>query len=208
MSNTKKQYKVLLADDHQVIRDLVASMLQNEDDFEVTQASNLQDVENLISDFGSYDIILLDFAMPGMNGLQGVEKIIKANDGKPVVLFSGLDNRSIMHNALTLGAKGLISKNNPADSIPNIIRFILSGQTYMPPDMFKEPISNCSDVQLSTRETEMLTCLKSGMTNREISEAIGIKDSTVKLHIKTLCTKIGAKNRVQAVMIAESMGLG
>ena len=54
----------------------------------------------------------------------------------------------------------------------------------------------------------MLTCLRAGMTNREISEQIGIKDGTVKLHIKTLCTKLGAKNRVQAVMIAESMGLG
>jgi len=206
--NDTKQYRILLADDHQVIRDLVASMLRQEKDFTVMEASNFSEVLKLIGDFGPFDIILLDFTMPGMNGLQGVEKAIQENLDQPVVLFSGLDNRSIIHNALKLGAKGLISKNNPADSIPNIIRFVLSGQTYMPPDMFNQTNSNESDIKLSSREAEMLTCLRAGMTNREISEQIGIKDGTVKLHIKTLCTKLGAKNRVQAVMIAESMGLG
>ena len=78
----------------------------------------------------------------------------------------------------------------------------------MPPELFKQKSTEANDIKLSQRETEMLTCLKSGMTNREISEKIGIKDSTVKLHIRTLCTKLGAKNRVQAVMIAESMDLG
>ena len=183
-------------------------MLRQEKDFTVMEASNFSEVLKLIGDFGPFDIILLDFTMPGMNGLQGVEKAIQENLDQPVVLFSGLDNRSIIHNALKLGAKGLISKNNPADSIPNIIRFVLSGQTYMPPDMFNQTNSNESDIKLSSREAEMLTCLRAGMTNREISEQIGIKDGTVKLHIKTLCTKLGAKNRVQAVMIAESMGLG
>jgi two-component system nitrate/nitrite response regulator NarL len=200
-----KKYRILLADDHQVIRDLVASMLRQEDDFIVSEASNFPEVQQLIKDFGPFDIILLDFAMPGMNGLQGVEKAIQDNQEQPVVLFSGLDNRSIIHNALKLGAKGLISKNNPADAIPNIIRFVLSGQTYMPADMFQQPNTAETDIKLSQRESEMLTCLRAGMTNREISEKIGIKDGTVKLHIKTLCTKLGAKNRVQAVMIAESI---
>ncbi len=204
-SSNKK--KVLLADDHQVIRDLVASMLRNEEDFTVDEASDFLEVEQIIKDKGPYDIILLDFTMPGMNGLQGVEKVIDLNDDKPVVLFSGLDNRSIIHNALELGAKGLISKNDPANSIPNIIRFILSGQIYMPPDLFKKSSNESSDIKLSPRETEMLACLRSGMTNREIGETIGIKDATVKLHIRTLCNKLGAKNRVQAVMIAESLGL-
>ncbi|MFG6572217.1 response regulator transcription factor [Sulfitobacter sp. 1A13353] len=205
--NDKKKYRILLADDHQVIRDLVASMLRKESDFHVTEASNFSGVQEVIKDFGPFDIVLLDFAMPGMNGLQGVEKCIELNASKPVVLFSGLDNRSIIHNALSMGAKGLISKNDPADSIPSIIRFILSGQTYMPADLFKQTSNDESEIKLSERETEMLGCLRSGMTNREISEEIGISDGTVKLHIRTLCNKLGAKNRVQAVMIAESMGL-
>ena len=77
----------------------------------------------------------------------------------------------------------------------------------MPADLFKQTSNDESEIKLSDRETEMLGCLRSGMTNREISEEIGISDGTVKLHIRTLCNKLGAKNRVQAVMIAESMGL-
>lgn len=198
---------VLLADDHKVIRDLVAGLLKDQGDFDVDQAGTLPEVEDCISAHGPYDIVLLDYAMPGMAGLAGVEKVIAANGDNPVVLFSGLDNRTVISNSMKMGARGIIPKSNSASSIPDIIRFILTGQTYMPPDMFERAASSEGEIKFSDRETEMLGYLRAGMTNKEISEQCGLKDATVKLHIRTLSHKLGAKNRTQAVMIAETMGL-
>jgi two-component system, NarL family, nitrate/nitrite response regulator NarL len=198
---------VLLADDHTVIRDLVAGMLENERDFKVDKTGSLEGIEEKISQHGPYDIVLLDFSMPGISGLAGIERVLELNKKKAVILFSGLDNRAVISNAIKLGVRGIIPKSNAANSIPDIIRFVLTGQTYMPPDMFERGEQEGASIKLSSREREMLECLRAGMTNREITERVGIKDATVKLHIRTLCGKLGAKNRTQAVMIAESMAL-
>lgn len=199
--------RVLLADDHKVIRDLVRDLLGHEADFEVEEAGSLKEVTDAISASGTFDIVLLDYAMPGMGGLPGVEAVIKANAPAPVALFSGVDSEAVVTNAMEMGARGIIPKSSAANTIPDIIRFILTGETYVPQDLFTRTTGEDSGVKLSPREAEMLDALRQGMTNRAIARKYEISEATVKLHISTLTRKLGAKNRTQAVMIAETLDL-
>jgi len=203
---TQERPRVLIADDHQVIRDLVASLLEKRRAFETRHSGTLDETTGAIDENGPFDIVLLDFAMPGMNGLQGVAAVVAANAPKPVVLFTGTDSQSVISGAMDLGVRGIIPKTSPAEDIPDIIRKVISGQVHIPSE-FDTP-EDGEPVHLTKREYEILGLLKAGKTNKEISAACGITPATVKYHISGLCSKLGAKNRTQAVMMAESLGLG
>lgn len=202
----KCRKSVLIADDHQVIRDLVASFLEEQQAFETWHAGTFEETISSIAENGPFDIVLLDFQMPGMNGLQGVSEIIISNSPSPVVLFSGTDSQAVISGSMDLGARGLIPKSSSADEIPKIIREVISGQVYLPSG-FKNLEEASSSPKLTRRESEILALLKEGKTNKVIGEILGISPATAKFHISGLCTKLGAKNRTQAVMMAEELGL-
>lgn len=202
-----KEIRVLLVDDHQVIRDLVASMLRAEDgSLKVVTTNGKESALALLSKDDPFDVVLLDYSMPDMNGISGIEEVITTGKGAAVVLFTGLESKSIITNAMQIGVRCVIPKNSPANMIPKIIDLVLSGATYLPAEIFSETEDD-TKIHLTPRETEVLLCLREGMLNREISEKLGISGATVKLHLRTLCGKLGAKNRTQAVMIAEEMQL-
>lgn len=202
-----KNVKVLLADDHQVIRDLVSQLVKDQMQAEVVLSSDFDSTLAELDRHGAFDIILLDYAMPGMKGVDSVEEIVRRNMTKPVILFTGIESKTLLMNALGVGIKGVIPKSAPASAIPDIIRFVLGGQTYMPPELLAAGPAEAAGISLSRREREMLGYLRAGLTNREIAIRSEISDATVKLHIRNLCGKLGAKNRTQAVMIAEDYGL-
>ncbi len=157
-----------------------------------------------------FDLILLDYEMPGMNGLEGLEIIMEAAARKPVALISGTANKMIAEQALELGAAGFLPKSMAASSLVNAVKFMAMGEKYAPLD-FMTGEDEASDhplrKQLSEREIQVLSGLCRGLANKEIAREIELQEVTVKLHVKTLCRKLDAKNRTHAAMIAKDAGL-
>lgn len=158
----------------------------------------------------AYDLVLLDFGMPGMDGLAGLQKAIAASYGRPVALMSGTANKAIAQEAIDAGAIGFLPKTIAAKSMVNAVRFMAMGETYVPLDFLnaEENVNEPAFARdLSERKRQVLGGLCRGLANKEIARELDLQEVTIKLHVKTLCRKLDAKNRTQAAMIAKEAGL-
>ncbi|MEY8827272.1 response regulator transcription factor [Sedimentitalea sp. XS_ASV28] len=202
--------RVLIADDHELMRDALVLFLQNAGDIDVKTAGSVDEVCACIQKDDPYDLIILDFNMPGMNGLAGLTRTMNLGGGQRVALISGEATRNIAEQALNAGAAGFIPKSMPAKSMVNAVRFMASGEQYAPVDFMTTSelsTSNPLAEKLSRRELQMLKGLTEGKTNKEIARGLNIQEPTVKLHMKNLYRKIGAANRTRAALIAREAGL-
>ncbi len=202
--------RVLIADDHELMRDALVLFLQNAGDIDVRTAASVDEVCACIQKDDPYDLVILDFNMPGMNGLAGLTRTMNLGGGQRVALISGEATRNIAEQALNAGAAGFIPKSMPAKSMVNAVRFMASGEQYAPVDFMTTseiPASNPLAEKLSRRELQMLKGLTEGKTNKEIARGLNIQEPTVKLHMKNLYRKIGAANRTRAALIAREAGL-
>lgn len=198
--------KILLADDHDLVRDTLAAFLENEPDITVRTAANLAEAMQIVEDEGGFDLVILDYTMPGMEGLLGLNHMIAANGPKPVAILSGTADRSVAEQAIKAGAVGFVPKTLAAKSIVSAIKFMASGEVFAPFGfMHKEEVDGSSAI--TKREREVLIGLTAGKSNKEIAIGLELQEVTIKLHVKTLCRKLGAKNRTQAAMIARDRRL-
>ncbi|MBR9862478.1 MAG: response regulator transcription factor [Rhodobacteraceae bacterium] len=200
--------KILIADDHDLVRDTIASYIRSEANFDVSCSANLHEALKEIEEQGPFDLVLLDFDMPGMNGLSGLGKALEANDQKPVGIFSGTAKASIAEAALEAGSAGFLPKTMSARSLLNAVRFMAEGETFAPVSFManRQEGDHEFDTLLSTREKEVLTGLSKGLANKEIARELDLQEVTIKLHLKTLSIKLNARNRTHAAMIARDAG--
>lgn len=202
--------KILVADDHDLVRDTIALFLQNEGGIDVTVAATLDEALVRIDEAGSFDLVLLDYGMPGMDGLAGLKRAIAANQDKPVALMSGVASRTVAEDALAAGAAGFVPKTLGAKSMVNALRFMASGEQYAPVKWMTEMEAEASHPladKLSAREMQVLEGLCDGKANKEIARDLDLQEVTVKLHVKTLSRKLDARNRTHAAMIARDAKL-
>lgn len=198
--------KILLADDHDLVRDTLAAFLELEPGLGVRTAANLTDALGLVAEEGAFELVLLDYTMPGMEGLAGLTKMIAANKGKPVAIVSGTADRNVAEQAIKLGAVGFVPKTLAAKSIVSAVKFMASGEVFAPFGfMHREEVDGNSAI--TKRERDVLVGLVAGKSNKEIAIDLDLQEVTIKLHVKTLCRKLGAKNRTQAAMIARDRRL-
>lgn len=198
--------KILLADDHDLVRDTLAAFLEMEPGLDVRTAANLTDALGLVAEEGAFELVLLDYTMPGMEGLTGLTKMIAANKGKPVAIVSGTADRNVAEQAIKLGAVGFVPKTLAAKSIVSAVKFMASGEVFAPFGfMHREEVDGNSAI--TKRERDVLVGLVAGKSNKEIAIDLDLQEVTIKLHVKTLCRKLGAKNRTQAAMIARDRRL-
>ncbi len=202
--------KILFVDDHELVRDTICAFLEREPGLHVTAASNFTEAAKIITRDGPFDLVVLDYDMPGMNGLDSFREARELNFNNPVAIISGSIPRAVAEEALAIGAAGFLPKNMPAKSLVNAVRFMASGEQYAPVRYMTEkeeapphPLA----AKLSSRELQVLAGLSKGQSNKEIARGLEVQEVTVKLHVKTLCRKLDARNRTQAAMIAKDAGL-
>lgn len=199
--------KILVADDHDLVRETIALLIDRDESTTVIQASTLDEALAEIKSAGDIDITLLDYGMPGMNGLEGLKRALEATGGRPVAIISGTANKSVADEALKLGAAGFLPKTIPSKSLLNILKFMAMGETYAPLDLMTAEEEDDTSSDLTQRERQVLKGIAEGKANKEIARDYDLQEVTVKLHVKNVCRKLSAKNRTHAAMIARDRNL-
>jgi two-component system nitrate/nitrite response regulator NarL len=203
--------RILIADDHDLLRDTLVLYLEGAGGFETAAVSDFPGALAMLEAGEDFDVVLLDLNMPGMNGLDGLQRALAAREGLRVALISGAASREIAEQALEMGAAGFLPKTLPAKSLVNAVKFMAMGEQYAPIDFMTAPEEeapvNALASKLSERELQVLRGLTEGKSNKEIARDLDLTEPTIKLHMKTLYRKVGASNRTQAALIARDAGV-
>jgi len=202
VATTAGALRILIADDHDLVRETLAAFLSSGGACEVECAGTLDEAMRATRGREPFDVILLDYNMPGMTGLDGLAAMRTANNEQPVALISGTATPALAETAIAAGAAGFLPKTMPAKSILAAIRFMAAGEIYAPYDFLHRSSRARDSFGLTERERDVLRGLAVGKSNKEIARDLDLQEVTVKLHVKTLSRKLGAKNRTQAAMVA------
>jgi len=200
--------RVLVADDHPLY--LEAAQVSLERHFqgvEIALTRTLPEALARIESDSHFDLLLLDFSMPGMDGVAGVRAAVALAGSAPVVVMSGVADRHDVGCCVEAGAKGFLPKTLEPNMFAAAIGMILMGGTYVPAEFAggapaRERPGDNDPRDLSARELEVLTMMADGRSNKEIANRLEIQEVTVKLHATRIFTKLGVKNRSQAAVKA------
>lgn len=206
--------KVLIADDHVMILEMLEIYLAETPDIWAKTVKDLPAVLDAIQQDGVYDLILVDLDMPGMNGLGGLTQALEANGGKPVGILTSNPSNRIVEEAMALGAAGIVLKTASLKNLANELRLMAGGGRYLPMELIGKrasapaaaPSGDTAGV-LSPREKDVLQLLAEGLSNRDIGARLSLAEPTVKMHVKSVCRKLGVSNRTQAVIQARDRKL-
>ena len=195
--------RILVADDHDLVRETIAAYLKAEGFETIVLASQVEQALRLLAEDGKVDLVLADYDMPGINGLAGLARLIAANAPYPVALISGAISADMATAALGMGARGVVPKTLGSRSMVAAVTAMLAGEVFAPLHATRAG----NDALLSPRELDVLRGICAGKSNKEIARDFGLQEVTVKLHVKTMSRKLEAKNRTHAAMIARDRKL-
>ncbi len=198
--------RILLADDHDLVRDTLGAFLASEGFEEVHGVGSLDAAVDAFKKDGGFDLVLLDLNMPGMGGFDGLAKMLKIAGKVPVAIISGTVLPEKVQGAIDNGARGFLPKTMSAKSIAAALKFMAAGEVYAPYNLMQQE-SVQDGFGLKSREQEVLRGLAEGLSNKEIALKLDLQEVTVKLHVKTLSRKLRARNRTHAAMIARDNDL-
>lgn len=208
--------KILLADDHALFREGMHHVLRQLDDqVDVLDASNFSESLSMAENNPDLDLALLDLKMPGSDGAASVKRFHKHHPDIPVVVISGADQHDDIVSVMDSGAMGFISKASNSKEMLHALRMILDGGIYLPPQLLQQAAASLNEGRswrnsksgLTPRQLEMLQHLSRGLPNKDIAEAIGLAEGTVKVHVAALFQALRVNSRVAAVQEGRRLGL-
>ena len=212
--------RIVVADDHEVVRSGFAELLDTQPDFVVvgTAANGQQAVE--VSRERSPDVVLMDIRMPGMDGIEATRQLASDGPRRPrVLVLTTFDLDEYVYDALRAGASGFLLKDVTAERLIEAVRIIAAGDALLAPGVTRrlisefaqrpaarpQPVPSFGD--LTPRETEVLGLVAEGLSNPEIAARLVVTEETVKTHVSRILNKLGLRDRTQAVVAAYESGL-
>ncbi len=208
--------RIMIADDHAMIREGLKKVLELENDMEVVaQSSNGQDTLNYCAQHqNEIDILLLDVNMPKLNGMQTLGKLGQEIPNLKTIMLTIHDEAEYLRRAMELGAKGYVLKDSDSDALASAIRAVYNGSIYIQPTMaiyllgdFSAKTPAGKKTFLTKREIQVLKLVTNGMLNKEIAIRLRISEKTVKNHVSNIFKKIEVSDRTQAAIYAIKTGL-
>lgn len=219
-------YKILIADDHPLFREAIASVIQSTfDGAQIVECESLDEAAEIASGSDDLDLILLDLNMPGMDGLNGLMRIRNECPLIPAVIVSAEEDKGVVLQAITYGAIGFITKSSPRAQMAQALTQILGGNVYLPTDVIQgnstsvatpsartsnrdETISPEMLEALTRRQLKVLERMAMGESNKQIAYNLSIAETTVKAHVSAILRKLNVHNRIQAVLNAGNIDFG
>jgi DNA-binding NarL/FixJ family response regulator len=192
--------RVLIVDDHPIVREGLAAALHGKDDIEVVGGFGSAEEGIAAAPRLKPDVVILDLELPGLSGIDAI-----AQFSAPVLMLTAYGTDDEIERALAAGAKGYLLKGAPLDDLERAIAAVSRGESYLDSRVTAQLLSRGGRARLTTREREVLRLL--GTSNKEIAAALGISERTVKFHVTSIFNKLGAETRAQAVAIAAEQRL-
>lgn len=209
----KKQIKVLIADDHSLMRQGLKQILELEDNIEIiAQASNGEEAIQE-TQIHKPDVILLDINMPKLNGIEALRRLKSMGVQAKVIILTIHDDKEYLYETLNIGANGYVLKDADSDSLVKAINDVMDGKSYIQPSIANLLVSEIRSKEnksedemkieaLTKREYEVLTLIAEGLNNKEIAARLFISEKTVKNHVSNIFRKIDVSDRIQAAIFS------
>jgi DNA-binding NarL/FixJ family response regulator len=211
--------RIVVADDHQVVRDGFASLLDTQPDFTVVGTASDGAAAVRICHQTSADLVLMDIRMPGTDGIEATRQLAGAGtDGPRVLILTTFDLDDYVYDALRAGASGFLLKDVTAERLFDAVRVVAAGEALLAPTVTRRLISEFAIQHrdpaparllelLTVRETQVLRLVAEGLSNHEVAARLFVTDETVKTHVSRVLSKLGLRDRTQAVVAAYESGL-
>ena len=207
MPQSQKTIRLLVADDHPIVRQGLVAILNAQPDMTViAEANNGQEV---IEQFRLYqpDVAILDLQMPNVGGVEAIATIRAEFPNAAIIMFSIYETDEDIYQGLRAGAKAYLLKDTPCPEILEVIRAVSEGQRYVPADIGTKLAARMERPNLSDREFEVLSLMAKGKNNKAIASDLNITENTVKFHVTNVMLKLGASDRTHAVVNALRQGI-
>jgi DNA-binding NarL/FixJ family response regulator len=199
--------RILIADDHPVVRQGLAAMIEREPDMTVLgQVGNGREAVELFREHRP-EITLMDLRMPEMDGVAAIATIREDAPAARIIVLTTYDRDEDIFRALHAGAKGYLLKDAPREDLLAAIRAVHTGRTHISPEIGAKYIERSSSPVVTAREIDVLRLIVAGKSNQEIASALFISESTVKTHVNHVLDKLDASDRAQAISIALKRGI-
>ncbi len=199
--------RILIADDHYLVRMGLIAMVNTEPDMEIVAEAT--DGAQAIALFTKSipDLALMDLRMPVKNGIEATIEIRKQNHAARILMLTALDGDEDIHNALEAGAAGYVLKDSTEEKLIPAIRAVASGQHWIPEEVAKRLASRCLFEELTPRELQVLNELVKGLANKQIADVLNITENTTKWYLKNILAKLRVTDRTEAVAVAIQRGI-
>ncbi|HLQ32746.1 MAG TPA: response regulator transcription factor [Chloroflexota bacterium] len=196
--------RILVADDHPVVREGLSAMLGREDDFEVVgQAIDGREAVDMTVRLEP-NVVLMDLKMPRMDGVEAIRQVKQRHPATEVLVLTTFDSDDYIFKGIEAGARGYLLKDAPREELFRAVRAVARGESLLQPNVAARLVNRFAVLsrQLSDRELEVLRCMARGLANKEIAAELSISETTVKTHVTNIFQKLGATDRTQAVTLA------
>ena len=199
------QIRVLIAEDQAMIREALAALLSFEDDIEVVAQVGRGDEVTKAAQAATPDVALLDIEMPGMDGLAAAAALSRDNPNIKIIILTTFSRPGYLRRAMESGVSGFILKDSPADKLAQTIRQVRKGQKVIDPELAAAALTGGVS-PLTPRERDVLAASNDGATIAEIAAAVYLSEGTVRNYLSACIQKTGARNRTEALRIAQERG--
>jgi len=221
MNTTPPRVRIIVADDHHVVRTGFAALLDTQPDFSVIGTARDGTEAVLLCRALSPDVVLMDVRMPGMDGIEATRQLAGSGLGGPrILILTTFDLDQYVYDALRAGASGFLLKDVTAERLFDAVRIIAAGDALLAPAVTRRLISEFTRLRpppdappvaaladLTPRETQVLRLVAAGLSNPEIAARLVVTEETVKTHVSRMLSKLGLRDRTQAVVTAYETGL-